>query len=91
MSEINNQSPSDKPVSPYLIPILLTGILFVQFLILLRLPPPPPTIHDLQTTDPGSMAALMGRTPIVRIQGGNINADVSNTPLDVHVTNFPRY
>ena len=73
----------------WLIVALLTGILGTQVLILFRMPASSPTIRAVQNakTDDARTELLLS-IPLVRIQGGTVNADITGT-VDVEVQNTP--
>jgi hypothetical protein len=93
-SVANNIQSMRSDYSRWVIVALLAAILATQVLILLRMPPPPPTIREIQNakTEDERTELLLG-IPLIRVQGGTIDADISgtvdfavqNTPLEVQV------
>jgi len=64
---------------------LLAAILVTQILILLRVPPPAPTLQDLRNAKAGSAGReLLDTVPLVRVQG-TVDVQVENTPLEVQI------
>ena len=69
--------------------ILLAAILVTQILILLRIPTSPPTIGEVRNAKTNdARTELLQSIPLVRVQGGSIDADVTGT-VDVDVQNTP--
>ncbi len=73
----------------WLIVGLLAAILAIQVLILLRMPDSPPSTKALREAKPGKeRAELLQSIPLVRVEGGTIDADITGT-VDVEVQNTP--
>lgn len=69
---------------------LLAGILVTQVGILIRLPTPAPTLAEMRKAKGDKeQLRLFERIPLIRIQGGSIDADVTNGSFDVWVQNTP--
>lgn len=77
-------------LSNWIVILLLGSILTTQVLILLRIPRSPPTVGAVRAAKGReALSALLLATPIVRVEGGVIEArvtgsvEVENTPLEV--------
>ncbi len=69
-----------------LVLVLLLAILLTQLQILARMPP---TFGDLRAAaSREERAAILARVPLVRVQSGQLEVDVVNTPV-VTITNEP--
>ncbi len=85
----NHVESSHAGTTNWIVIALLAAILSTQVLILLRMPASPPTIgavRNAKTDD--ARTELLQSIPLVRVQGGTIDADITGT-VDVEVQNTP--
>lgn len=64
---------------------LLVVLIGLQLLILSRLPTPV-TIASVIAAPQEKKADLIKQVPLVRVQGGSVDVDVQNTPIEVEIS-----
>lgn len=95
MSQSVESPDKSAPVIGHLTVVLLVAILATQLLILRRMPAPIPTLGMLNSTPAGdARMTLLQQLPLIRVQGGGIEASVSGTvevegTVQVEVGNTP--
>lgn len=68
----------------YIVVGLLGALVVLQLLVLYRLPIPI-TINSLIAAPQDQKADLIKQVPLVRVQGGSVDVEVQNTPIEVEI------
>lgn len=68
----------------YIVVGLLGVLVLLQLLMLYRLPTPV-TLNSLISAPQDQKADLIKQVPLVRVQGGSVDVEVQNTPLEVEI------
>jgi len=66
----------------YIVVGLMGALVVLQLLILYRLPTPV-TFNSIISAPQDQRANLIKKVPLVRVQGGSVDVEVQNLPLDV--------
>jgi len=68
----------------YIVVGLLGALVVLQLLMLYRLPTPV-TLNSYIAASQDQKADLIKQVPLVRVQGGSVDVEVQNTPLEVEI------
>jgi hypothetical protein len=68
----------------YIVVGLLGALVVLQLLMLYRLPTPV-TLNSYIAAPQDQKADLIKQVPLVRVQGGSVDVEVQNTPLEVEI------